>query len=225
MSGERPTSRRSTDAVVADLVGALQPVAPVRFGVAVSICLAAELAALAIALWDGQMRSAALARTESPWFLLAVTTSLIGAAACAIAAVRMSVPGREPRASALPLFGIPLVLALAALWVWHGHWIGLHDVLLGCRTCISGMLTTAATPWFVMLFVLRRYSPLRPLRVALLAGTAALLLGAVVTDVRCPAEDGIHLAVGHYLPVALFSVMSSLIAAVLLRGPAARELA
>jgi hypothetical protein len=212
----RPRAQ-STEALVSELVEGLEPVVPVRYGAAVSICLAAQAAALAIALWDPQLRVAATTRLESAWFLVAATTSLLGAATCAVAAVRSSLPGREPNAATLPLLTVPLMLAFAAVWVWRGEWAGLDDVLAGCRTCISGMMTTAVTPWFVMLFVLRRHAPLRPVRVGLLAGTAALLLGAVVTDVRCPAEDGIHLAVGHYLPVAAFSALGSAAAGVLLR--------
>ncbi|RMF21060.1 MAG: DUF1109 family protein [Deltaproteobacteria bacterium] len=144
----------------------------------------------------------------------------MAAAGCASAAVRAAMPGRYiTRAAEGWLLASPLLLAGAVLLLspWDGAWHGWGMFLTGCWKCTAVTAASAAAPWLVAVFVLRRLAPLVALRVAMFAGFSAFFIGALVTQLHCPMSSAMHLAFAHFLPVALLSAVACGLTAAVLR--------
>ncbi len=121
-----------------------------------------------------------------------------------IAALAMSVPGRE-------------TLARVAFWIGGAG----MAIAAGCGTLLFWRSPLAASPWTadlaclveaigfgvlpaigVVLFA-GRAAPFRPLVLALAAAAAAAAIGSVAAQAACPMPDFRHLLMGHVLaPVA-----------------------
>lgn len=211
---------RTRDGLIESLVGDLEPVRPVRPGRVFLAFLAIESLVVAGASYSLGVRTDFLARLADPVYLGVVAVLAVAAAWCASIAIRLSVPGRDVsgRTGAL-LLATPLLLATAVVLVqpWGGAWPGWHALMTGCLQCIGVTAVSAAVPWIVTMVVLSRLAPLNELRVGLFAGVSAFLVGALVTEVHCAMGSGYHLAVGHYLPVALLAALTCALAAAILR--------
>jgi hypothetical protein len=118
------------------------------------------------------------------------------------------------------LFVAPIALMTMVLVAspWGGRWPGWGSIADGCMVCVAITAASAAIPWIATVMLVSRLAPLREVRVGLFAGLSAFLLGSLVSQLHCPNGDSYHLATGHFLPVSVFSVLTTYTAAVLLRS-------
>lgn len=212
-------ARETTD-FIRTLVSDLKPVKPVRLERLFGLCLAVELVVVVVAAWATGVRADINERLTDWTFLLLVATLAVSAASSAVVALRLAVPGRDVQAqSRVFLFVYPMVLALLvlALQPWGSSWPGTGPFLNMCWRCIGVTSAAAVVPWVGLIIVLGGLAPLNGPRVGLFAGLSAFLVGALATQLHCPSGDGYHLAFGHYLPIAILAVLTTVVAAPLLR--------
>jgi hypothetical protein len=211
---------RSKD-MIPGLVRSLAPITPIKLSHLFIVCLCTQVLFGAIGLALAGLRGDLAERVAEPLFIIVVFMLVIGSAICATSAIRLAVPGRDdvPKGRLLGLVCIPFALALAIVAVapWGGEWMGWRNVLKTCWSCIGVTAASAAVPWLATVILASRLAPLRERRVGLFAGLSAFLLGALVTQLHCPYGDSYHLALGHYLPIAVLSAATTWGAALLLR--------
>lgn len=208
--------RNLIDAMVRDL----RPVRPVRIAPVLALLLAVEAVVLATGTGCAGIRADIWERLRDPRYLAFIAVLVTAAAGSAWAALRLSVPGREPPGRAVVgLLLLPSLAAAAAvaLLPWGGSWTGIGPTMGACWHCISFTAATAFVPWLVVMATVSRLAPLRPARVGILAGLSAFALGALGTELHCDARDGYHLALGHYLPVVGMALVTSVFVARVLR--------
>lgn len=213
-------SDRSRD-MIPGLVRSLQPIEPIKLSHQFIVCLCVQVLLGAIGLALAGVRGDLAARLSEPLFVIVLSLLVIGSAICATSAIRLAVPGRDdvPKGRLLALVSFPFVLALVIVAVapWGGEWMGWRHLLNTCWPCIGVTAAAAAVPWLATVILVSRLAPLRERRVGLFAGLSAFLLGALVTELHCPYGDSYHLALGHYLPIAVLSAAMTWGAALLLR--------
>lgn len=199
--------------LVASLVEGLHPVRRVRLGRVFLALLAVELGALLAGVAVAGMRADLGDRLAEARFVALAGGLAIAAFGGAWAALRSSIPGREPPVAALAfLFLLPVAagVAAASFLPWGGRWEGAAAFVGSCSPCIANTALVAVGPWVVAVFLVARMAPLRPMRTALVAGVSAFAVGALATELHCGARDGYHLAIGHYLPVAVLAAVAAL---------------
>ncbi len=209
--------------LIESLVGGLEPVRPVRFRRLVALCLILGAAVVGLTTAMIGARPDLFERLRDPLFVAIAAALAAASAVCAAAAIRAAIPGREPPPRrALILWALPIVLAasVALISPWGSAWPGWSRLLMGCWSCVSLTALTAVLPWAVALAIVARLAPLHRARAGLLAGLSAFLLGALVTELHCPVSDAYHLAFAHYLPIAILSSLTCVLATLLLRDPA-----
>jgi hypothetical protein len=210
--------------VIDDILRDLEPVRPVRLGLLLTGLIALEIAVLAAMPGVWGWRPDLSERLADPAFLFVLTALIVAAGLSAWCALRTSVPGREVSGTRLCLlFGVPLAVALMVVSVapWGGVWHGFGPLMDGCWGCIGVSAVTALVPWVVVVLVVARLAPLRTLRVGLFAGLSAFLVGAAVTELHCGSGDAYHLAVGHYVPIAVLALVTGIVVSACLRRRAA----
>lgn len=213
-------SSRSKD-MIPGLVRSLTPVVPIKLAHLFIVCLCVEVLFGAIGLAVAGVRGDLAERSAEPVFLIVISLLAIGAAICATSAIRLAVPGRDdvPKGRLLALVSIPFAVSAFVLVAapWGRDWMGWHDLLAGCRSCVGVTAASGAVPWMATMILLSRLAPLRERRVGLFAGLSVFLLGALVTQLHCPSGNSYHLMLGHYLPVAVLAAVTTYGAALLLR--------
>lgn len=207
--------------MIPGLVRSLTPVEPIRLSHLFIVCLCIEVLFGAISLALAGVRPDLADRLTDSTFVIVISVLAIGAAMCATSAIRLAVPGRDdvPKGRLLALIAIPVGLTLIVLVVspWGRDWMGWRDAIGACLPCIGVTAAAAAVPWLATVILVSRLAPLRERRVGLFAGLSAFLVGALVTQLHCPYGDSYHLALGHFLPVAILSAAATYGAALLLR--------
>ena len=202
------------------LVHDLQPVSPVRLPFSIGLCLAIQVVAVLLGSYASGFRLDLAERLMEPSFVIVLSALIVGAVASAVVALRSAIPGRGAgnRTSGL-LVALPVMLALIVgiLAPWGGRWTSLPQIWGGCAGCVALSSTSAVVPWIVVMILVGRLAPLKYLRSGVYAGLAAFLVGAIVTQLHCPAGDAYHLVIGHYLPVSVLSAATSIFAAWVLR--------
>lgn len=207
-------------ALIGRLAADLQPVRPARPGRLFALCLVVQLAVVSgfLALVGG--RSDLAERLAEPAFSTVLAFLAVAAAWSGSIAIRLAVPGRavSERASwLLPVVPLALAGLVLILNPFSATWPGLASAANGCLRCAGLTAAAAAVPWLVVLAAVSRLAPLNELRIGMFAGLSAFLVGAIVTELHCPASSGYHLAFGHYLPVVLFSALACVVAAAVIR--------
>ena len=190
----------SSDALIADLVGDLAPVRPMRFGAGLAGTLAATGISAAAVIGLFGLRPDWLAGSANPMHLVA--TGLFGGLglAATVTVITMSRPQVGSDHSGWRwAAAMAALLPVAALIVAMGRG---RDVLAeatvrhGADCFVWGSLASLLT--FVVLTVwLRRGAPTSPARAGLVAGVAAGALGAFAFALHCPDNDIVHLGVWH----------------------------
>lgn len=194
------TMQQKTDALIAELVGGLEPVRPLRFAEGLALALMTTALAAAAVVWLFGMRADLMAGSVNPMHL--VTTGLffvLGLAASATVVV-MSRPhvGSDHSgwrwaagmAALLPVTGLIVALSrgtdvMSAESMAHGA---------DCFTtggAASLLVFAALTAW------LRRGAPTAPDRAGLVAGVAAGAFGIAAFSLHCPDNDIVHIGVWH----------------------------
>lgn len=209
MKGER------TEELIRELAEDLTPVRPIPRLRVVLLCI--------VLLWAAIAVPGALLRGLRPDLLDALLASrgtflVFGALALSglggiLAALAMSVPGRDAAAGVGLVLGVGGLVAAAGLGtlllLWNPHpltaWVEAGD--LGCLgvACGIAVIPAAGIVWFV-----GRAAPYRPLVAVLAAAAGMAALGAVAAQASCPYAEPRHLLVGHVLAPAVGAVLLTL---------------
>jgi hypothetical protein len=148
------------------------------------------------------------------WFVARAAATLTIAAAAAIVAFFMSVPGLEP---SLRVRAVPL----AACLVWAVMLVGTIatsgsslDLLLRATPhpfCVLLIAATALPPGVALVRMLQHAAPLQAAWAAGLAGLASLALGALGTQFVCADDAAAHHLLWHFTPVVLLAAASIMV--------------
>lgn len=192
--------QRSSDALIAELVGGLEPVRPLRFGEGLGLALvAAALSAVVVIAMFG-LRPDWLAVSVNPMHLVATGLYFGLALAATVTVVVMSRPqiGSDHSgwrwaavmAGLLPLAGVIVGLSGGE------DMLSADNVRHGAECFMIG--GTASLAVFAMLTAwLRRGAPTDPDRAGLVAGVAAGAFGIFAFSLHCPDNDIVHIGVWH----------------------------
>jgi hypothetical protein len=191
---------RNSDALIAELVGDLEPVKPLRFGAGMAATLAAATISSAVVIALFGLRPDWLEGRVNPMHLLATGLYLGLALAATVTVVVMSRPqvGSDysgwrwaaAMTGLLPVAGLIVGISrgrdmLAAETMRHG---GECLVLGGGASLLV----------FAMLVLwLRRGAPTAPDRAGLVAGVAAGAFGIFAFSLHCPDNDIVHIGIWH----------------------------
>ena len=149
---------------------------------------------------------------------IAIAFDVLLPAVCGAAALYLALaPGRlglGPRARLAMWVALVIPIGVAALsfvpelvrpWpapsaLWHG--------VRACATCV---VVISTVPLLALAVALRRGSPNNAVPRAILVGVAVSLLSASSLAMHCTETAGIHIAMGHVLPVVLLAMASALL--------------
>jgi hypothetical protein len=191
---------RNSDALIAELVGGLEPVKPLRFGAGMAATLAAATLSWAVVIALFGLRPDWLVGRVNPMHLLATGLYLGLALAATVTVVVMSRPQVGSDYS-----GWRWAAAMTGLLPVAGLIVGIsrgHD-MLAAETMRHGgeclMLGGGASLLvFAMLVLwLRRGAPTAPDRAGLVAGVAAGAFGIFAFSLHCPDNDIVHIGIWH----------------------------
>lgn len=214
------TMQQSSDALIADLVGGLEPVRPLRLGEGMALALLAAAVSAGVVIGLFGLRSDWLAGRIDPLSLVATGLFLGLGLAASAAVVMMGRPcvGSDHggwrwaagMAGFLPLAGVivafnrgPDVFSAEAM----GH--GIECFTVGCAASV--LVFAALTLW------LRRGAPTSPTRAGLVAGVAAGAFGMFAFSLHCPLRDIVHIGVWHSAVVAAMGMAGRLVVPRLVR--------
>lgn len=203
------TMQRTSDALIAELVGELRPVRPLRLaeGIALALAAAAVSAAAVIGLFG--MRADWLAGRVDPMGLVATGMFLGLALAGIVTVVIMSRPqvGSDHggwrwaagMAGLLPVAGALVALirgrdAFSAEAMEHGI------------ECLAVGSAASLLVFAMLVMWLRRGAPTSPERAGLVAGMAAGASGIFAFSLHCPIDDIIHIGLSHSAVVAAMAL-------------------
>jgi len=191
---------RNSDVLIAELVGDLEPVRPLRFarGLGLTLLAAALSAAVVIGLFG--MRPDLLAGRFDPMHLMATGLYLGLAIAASVTVVVMSRPCVGTDHS-----GWTWAAAMAALLPAAGLIVGLSTsgTLLSQESIAHGTACFAIGGGASLLVLgllvwwLRQGAPTAPDRAGLVAGIAAGSFGIFAFGLHCPESDIVHIGVWH----------------------------
>jgi hypothetical protein len=197
-------------AIVARLTAELTPARPLWAPWARLACwLALSLAVVAIGAGAGLRHDLDVA-IDRPGYVFDLAILLAGAGLAATLALLAAVPGRMGGRRARALGAGLVVLALAAPLLGETGGAPTPSVLADVR-CVACVGLFGLLPWIALYRAVGRAAPLDGTATALCVGAAAFLVGAAAVRVACPYDDVAHLAVWHGLPVALWTVVSTVL--------------
>jgi hypothetical protein len=194
------TMQQKTDALIAELVGGLEPVRPLRFAEGLALALAAAGVSAAVVVWLYGLRADLAAGSVNPMHLVATGLFLGLGLAASVTVIVMSRPhvGSEHggwrwaagMAGLLPLAGVIVGMSrgtdmLSAASMAHGA----NCFAIGGAASL--LVFAALTLW------LRRGAPTAPGRAGLVAGVAAGAFGIAAFSLHCPDNDIVHIGVWH----------------------------
>jgi MFS family permease len=208
-------SERETRALIRDLAGDLTPVQPLpRLRL---------LAAAVLLLWlaIGVVGVALQGLAPTFWRTLAMPISaggifaglLVAGVGGVLATLALAIPGRDRLArGAFALGGAGIAIAagvgialLARSPLAEWRWPAGHDL-----PCLAVALAIGLAPALALGWLAGRAAPFRPLAIALAAATGAAALGVSVAQATCPADDAMHLMLGHVLVPAVGALVLTL---------------
>lgn len=191
---------RNSDALIAELVGSLEPVRPLRFahGFGLTLAAAAVSAALVVG-WLG-MRADLVVGQVNPVHLISAGLSLGLAIAASVTVIVMSRPcvgtahdswtWAAAMAALLPAAGVIVGVA-------GGHDLFSTDSLAHGLSCFTKGGSASLVVFAMLVWWLRKGAPTAPDRAGLLAGIAAGSFGIFAFSMHCPYNDIVHIGVWH----------------------------
>jgi hypothetical protein len=191
---------RDSDALIAELVGGLEPVKPLRFGGGLACALAAAGVSAAVVVGLCGPRADWLAGSVNPMQLVA-TGLYLGLALAATATVL--VMGRPQVGS--DHSGWHWAAAMAGLLPLAGVIVGMgrgDDMLTGETMrhgagCLAIGGAASLLVFAMLVMWLRRGAPTAPDRAGLVAGVAAGAFGIFAVSLHCPDNDIVHIGLWH----------------------------
>ena len=192
--------QRNSDAMIAELVGDLEPVKTMRFGAGMAATLAAATLSSAVVIALFGLRPDWLEGRVNPMHLLATGLYLGLALAATVTVVVMSRPQVGSDYS-----GWRWAAAMTGLLPVAGLIVGIsrgHDMLAAETMRHGGECLVlgggASLLVFAMLVLwLRRGAPTAPDRAGLVAGVAAGAFGIFAFSLHCPDTDIVHIGIWH----------------------------
>ncbi len=211
---------RNCDVLIAELVGGLEPVKPLRFahGMASTLIAAAVSTVLVIALFG--MRPDLQAGVVNPVHLIATGLFLGLAVAASVTVIVMSSPcvGSDHG-------GWTWAAAMAALLPAAGLIVGLaggrdlvsqesfnHGLACFAIGSSASVLVLAILVWW-----LRKGAPTAPDRAGLVTGIAAGSFGIFAFSLHCPESDIVHIGVWHSAVVLVMGAIGRVVVPSLVR--------
>lgn len=191
---------RNSDVLIAELVGGLEPVKPLRFahGMAYTLATAALSAALVIALFG--LRPELQAGHIDPVHLIATGLYFGLALAASVTVIVMSRPCVGTDHSGWTwAAAMAALLPVAGLIAGLGNGGGLleQDSIAHGATCFAIGGASSLLVFVVLVWWLRQGAPTAPDRAGLLVGIAAGSFGAFAFSLHCAENDIAHVGVWH----------------------------
>ena len=211
---------RNSDSLIAELVGDLQPVKPLRFAHGMALTLIAATVAVAVVINLFGLRPDLAAGIVNPIHLIATGLFLGLGVAASVTVVVMSRPCVGTDHS-----GWTWAAAMAALLPAAGLIVGLSntDSLFSQTSIAHGVNCfviggSSAVLVFAMLVLwLRKGAPTAPDRAGLVAGIAAGSFGIFAFGLHCPESDIVHIGVWHSAVVLMMGALGRVIMPPLVR--------
>lgn len=209
----------NSDALIAELVGGLEPVRPLRFAEGLALALvAAGISAMAV-VWLLGMRADLMRGAVDPMHLVSTGLYLVLGLAASVTVIVMGRPqvGTDhggwrwaaAMAALLPLAGVIVAFGRGtdplAADAAHGA------ECLAAGAAASLLVLAALTVW------LRRGAPTAPDRAGLVAGVGAGALGIVAFAMHCPDNDIVHIGVWHGAVVLAMAALGRVVVPRLVR--------
>lgn len=199
---------RDTNSLIADLVGNLEPVRPLRFSSGLGVALAGLGATLSILTLMFGIRPDVMVGSFDPVFVLATGLFLLLGLASSVTVIVMSRPSvgsdhggwlwAAAMTALLPLTAIITGMGRGALWATvAGN--GFNCTMAGSAL---GSLTFLVLVWW-----LRRGAPTSPERAGLLTGVAAGSFGIFAFSFHCAYNDIVHIGVWHSMVVVIGGIL------------------
>lgn len=191
---------RNSDVLIAELVGSLEPVKPLRFAQGMGLTLAvAAVSVMAAVTWFG-LRADLQAGQVNPVHLIATGLFLGLAIAASVTVIVMSRPGVGTDHS-----NWTWAAAMAALLPAAGLIVGVvggHDMLAAGSLahgidCFAKGGAASLAVFAMLVWWLRKGAPTTPDRAGLVAGIAAGSFGIFAFSLSCADNDIVHIGVWH----------------------------
>lgn len=191
---------RNSDVLIADLVGGLEPVKPLRFSSGMTYTLIAVAVSALAVIWLYGLRPDLQAGVVNPFHLIATGLFFGLGLAASVTVVVMSRPCVGTDHS-----GWTWAAAMAALLPAAGFTAGLlnggglfeQDVVRHGAECFAVSGAASLLTFGVLVWWLRQGAPTAPDRAGLLTGIAAGSFGAFAFALHCPVNDLVHVGVWH----------------------------
>lgn len=191
---------RNSNVLIAELVGSLEPVKPLRFAQGIGQTLAVAAVSIVAALsWFG-LRADLQAGLVNPVHLISTGLYLGLAVAASVTVVVMSRPCVGSDHS-----GWTWAAAMAALLPAAGLIVGVvggHDMLSASNLahgadCFAKGGAASLGVFAMLVWWLRKGAPTAPDRAGLVAGIAAGSFGIFAFSLSCPDNDIVHIGISH----------------------------
>jgi hypothetical protein len=202
--------QRDSNALIAELVGGLEPVRPLRFGEGIAMALAgaAVTAGLVIALFG--LRTDWLAGSVNPMQLVATGLYLGLALAASVTLVVMGRPqvGSDHggwRWAALMAGMLPVAGVIVA--VIQGPKAFAEEAMVHGAECFAIGCGASMLVFAMLVLWLRRGAPTSPARAGLVAGVAAGAFGIFAFSLHCPYNDIVHIGLWHSAVVVMMGLL------------------
>jgi hypothetical protein len=200
----------NSDALIAELVGDLEPVKPLRFGPGLAAVLGAAGLSAAVLIALLGVRPDWVLGSAEPMHLVA--TGLFGGLGLA-ASVTVIVMGRPQvgndhsgwRWAAAMAALLPLAALIVAIERGHEA-MAAPAMALGAECLVLGGLASLSV-FAVLTLWLRRGAPTAPGRAGLVAGVAAGAFGSFAVSLHCPDNDIVHIGIWHAASVVVMAAV------------------
>jgi hypothetical protein len=211
---------RNSDVLIAELVGSLEPVKPLRFAQGMGLTLAiAAMSVVAAVSWFG-LRADLLAGQVNPVHLIATGIYLGLAMAASVTVVVMSRPcvGADhsgwtwaaAMAAMLPAAGL-------IVGVSGGHNLFSADTMAHGADCLIKGGAASLAVFGMLVLWLRKGAPTAPDRAGWVAGIAAGSFGVFAFSLSCADNDIVHIGVWHSAVVLVMGAIGRLVMPSLVR--------
>lgn len=214
------TMQRNSDALIAELVGGLEPVKPMRFGEGIAVALAAAAVSAGAVIGLYGLRAEWLAGQVNPMQLVATGLYLGLALAATVTVVVMSRPHIGSDHSgwrwAAGMVGL-LPLAGLIVGIGRGEEMLSTEVMHHGAECLAGGSIASLLVFAMLVLWLRRGAPTSPERAGLVAGVAAGAFGIFAASLHCADNDIVHIGIWHSAVVLVTGLVGRLLVPRLIR--------